>query len=625
MMKGIPIAATFVTALGVCLAAQQSRDVVKAPATGTSAIAGVIMSADATPAPIRRAIVVLRGEDGTQLEAATDDAGAFAFTSLPATRYSLSAMKAGYVPATYGSKRPGGSGTPLVVGAGQRLTAPMTLLRGSVITGTVRDDQGRPMVGVAVSAHRYTVSFQTGERTLQDVTVGSAGLVVQGYATDAFPGTATTDDRGEYRIFGLAPGEYVISATVKPRGSSPLVATDVHQITAADLQRAERLLRGSASLPEAGAADRVDVSRVDYVAVYHPGALTSAEATTITLGPTEERSGIDVLLRFVPTATIRGTLTARDGSPVYNAQVSVMDPSYGPGRVGRATRSNEDGEFVIAGVPPGRYHMEAAGYPDRLFGTAEITVEGRDISVAITALPGITMTGRIVFDGTSRAPAPSPLLVFLQRYPFATGGPAYEILPDGTFKLTGVPPGRYKLGINGRPPAGWVLRSSMVNGSDASDIAFDIKGNENIENVVITLTDRPAEISGVLQNAAGQPAPDYGLIVFPADPRLHVARTRRTQYVRPDVTGRFIVRDLPAGDYLISAVTDVENGQWNDPAFLAELAASSPIKISVAEGEKKVQDIRLRQPLATLPPSLNARYSRSFVGQAAASARQVAR
>ena len=581
-------------ALGVCLSAQQGRDTTKPPVAGTSQIAGTVISGDQTPAPVRRALVILRAEDGTQIEAVTDDAGAFVFTSLPANRYTLQASKAGHLPTNFGSKRPGGTGTPIVVAAGQRVTAQMTMIKGSVITGTVRDSQGRPITGVAVSAMRYATYFQTGERTLQAVTLGSSGLVVQNFAAEAFPGTSTTDDQGVYRIYGLAPGDYVISATVRPMYSvSPMVATDVHQITANDVQRAQRLLRGPGDAAAAAVADRADVSRVDYVPVYHPAALGSADAATITLGAGDERPGVDVLLRLVPTATIRGTLTAIDGTPVYNAQVSVMDPGYAPGRVGRSTRSNEDGEFVIAGIPPGRYQMQAAGYPDRLFALSEVVVEGRDISVALTARPGITMSGRIVFDGTARAPAPSPLLVFLQRQSFAIGGPAYDISPDGAFKLTSIPPGRYRLGINGRPPAGWILRSTMVNGVDASDVSFDIKGNENIENVVVTLTDRPAEISGVLQNSAGQPAPEYGLIVFSADPRFQVARSRRTQYVRPDITGRFIVRDLPAGDYLISAVTDVENGQWNDPAFIAELAQSSPIKVSVVEGDKKVQDIRI--------------------------------
>jgi len=97
----------------------------------------------------------------------------------------------------------------------------------------------------------------------------------------------------------------------------------------------------------------------------------------------------------------------------------------------------------------------------------------------------------------------------------------------------------------------------------------------------------------VLQNAAGEPAPDYVLIVFSSDPRFWVPRTRRTQQVRPDLNGRFIARDLPAGGYLVAAVTDVEDGQWNDPAFLAALAASSPVTITLAEGDRKIQNIRI--------------------------------
>ena len=72
---------------------------------------------------------------------------------------------------------------------------------------------------------------------------------------------------------------------------------------------------------------------------------------------------------------------------------------------------------------------------------------------------------------------------------------------DGRFTITGVPAGMYTFRINGRPPAGWILRSVMVNGADAADTFFEVGERDNIEGIVVTLTDRPAEISGVLQNA----------------------------------------------------------------------------------------------------------------------------
>jgi protocatechuate 3,4-dioxygenase beta subunit len=580
------------------VAAHQQREAARVVPAGTAQIAGTVMSGDPKPAPVRRAVVTLRNEAGTErLMAVTDDAGRFAFTNLAADRYSLQASKNSYVPMNFGSKRPGGSGTPVVVAGGQRATVAMTLLKGSVITGVVRDERGRPLPNVSVSALVYAVSFQTGARELQSVTIGSAGLAAQNYSPEAFPGTDMTDDRGAYRIYGLAPGEYVISASARPERGNPTLSTDVHQVTAADVQRAQQLLRGSRGGPtidvRGAAAPPADSSRVDYAPVYHPAATAAADATTIALGPAEEKSGVDVLLRLVPTARVTGVATATDGTPLEGAQVSVMDPAYSHGRVLRTTRSNLDGEYAIAGVPPGRYQMQSSLYPDGLFGVSEVTVDGRDVSTSIVLAAGVTVSGRIVFDGATTAPASNTVRLYLSRHTFAIGGGGYQIEPDGRFVFRSVVPGTYRLMINGRPPAGWVLRSVMASGVDVSDVAFEIKPNENVDGIVLTLTDRPAEISGTLQTAAGQPAPEYGLVVFSADARFRVPRSRRTQHVRPDVDGRFIVRDLPAGDYLISAVTDLENGQWNDPALLAELAASSPIRISLAEGDRKVQDIRI--------------------------------
>ncbi len=587
----------------VALSGQQVRDVPRTALTGTAQIIGRVRTADQTPEPVRRASVVLTGDQlPERLVVVTDDAGAFEFKNLPADRYSLAVSKAGFVPANYGSKRPGGAGTPIVVLADQRARVEMNLIRGSVITGTVRDGLGRPLPAATVTVQRYAVSFDTGERMLQSVTTGSAGQMVDGFAPEAFPGTAVTDDRGAYRIYGLAAGEYVVSASTRPPISSSLTSTDVYQITAADLQRAQQIVRsantGAAGDPSAGppnisASSLSPSPRVDYVPVYHPAAIAREDAATIALGPSEERNGVDVLLRLVPTARVFGTVTAPDGSPLSGAQVSVMDPLASNTRVFRTTRSTEDGEFMRPSSPPGRYQVQASTYPAGFTGMTEIMVEGRDISAPFVLSPGVSVSGRIVFDGKTPAPVPTTGFVFLRRQPWALSNPAYEILPDGRFVISKVSPGSYRLALPGRPPAGWILRSAMVNGVDASDIPIDIKSGQNIDGVVVTLTDRPAEISGLLQTATGAPAPDYVLIVFSSDPRFWVPRTRRTQQVRPDLNGRFIARDLPAGDYLIAAVTDVEDGQWNDRQFLAALAASSPIAIALAEGEKRVQNIRI--------------------------------
>ncbi len=137
------------------LASQQSRDV-RTVTTGTAEISGTLVTDDTTATPVRRAIVTLTGHELSRsgLIAVTDDAGQFAFTSLPAGRYSLSASKSGYLPSMYGAKRPAGPGTAIVVGGGQREAGVlMKLLKGSVLSGTVLDDAGRPAPDVTIATY----------------------------------------------------------------------------------------------------------------------------------------------------------------------------------------------------------------------------------------------------------------------------------------------------------------------------------------------------------------------------------------------------------------------------------------------------------------------------------------
>jgi hypothetical protein len=68
--------------------------------------------------------------------------------------------------------------------------------------------------------------------------------------------------------------------------------------------------------------------------------------------------------------------------------------------------------------------------------------------------------------------------------------------------------------------------------------------------------------------------------------------SRRIQSVRPSTDGKYIVRNLPPGDYLLTAVTDIEPGEWYDPSLLEQLVRGA-VKVTIADGEKKTQDLRL--------------------------------
>jgi hypothetical protein len=223
-------------------------------------------------------------------------------------------------------------------------------------------------------------------------------------------------------------------------------------------------------------------------------------------------------------------------------------------------------------------------------------VEGDDVTTSLVLSPGVAVSGRMVFEGALAPPDPTTVPLTLVRSPLTVPGfGGLRANTDGTFTFPSVMPGTYRIAVNGPGKAlgGWLVKSVTVNGDEWLDVPFEIRAHENVDGVVVTFTDRRTEISGRMQDAAGKPAPEYFIIVFSADKRFWVPQSRRTQEVRPGVDGQFIVRDLPAGDYLMSALTDVEPGQWNDPAFLAALAAHGPITITLGEGEKKVQDIRV--------------------------------
>ena len=119
-----------------------------------------------------------------------------------------------------------------------------------------------------------------------------------------------------------------------------------------------------------------------------------------------------------------------------------------------------------------------------------------------------------------------------------------------------------------------------------------IEPGQDVSGAMLTFGDQTQEITGVIQDAMGNPAPDYTIIVYPADQNLWGPYSRRIANTRPATDGRFQIRSLPPGNYRLAAVIDAEPGEWFNPDFLAQLVAGS-IPITLAEGEKKVQDIRL--------------------------------
>jgi hypothetical protein len=597
------------------IAALDAQAPTQRPQVGTGVISGVVTSDEATPRPLRHAAVMLfTGEISFPLTIVTDDAGRFAFGNLPAGPYGLSASKAGYVSASYGAKRAGrGSGVPIALGDGQQVSdLTLRLPKGSVITGTVRSPSGAPMTRLNVQIYQ--------------VSTGGGGRHLSPTAIDAM-----TDDRGVYRAFGLAEGDYLIQ--VSP--SLATVASEARLVTAAEVRWADAISSpsGMATPPPPQGQS------VSYAPMYFPGTADLGAASIVSLGSAEERSGVDIALAFVATARVSGTVLDQDGNPV-TAQVQLRPSASQSDLLGlmggsfMAAPARAGGAFEFSAVKPGQYtasvrtapggrgggpgvpmsvQLLTGGGPNAgvLWASADVAVDGQDVSNIVLRLqPGMTVSGKVVYEGATPAQDVATR-VSLMAPP--AGASALELAAsvltsqttamaaaDGTFAVQSVLPGKYRVTVGAlgqwtgpRPGAsGWMLKSAMLNGRDVSDESFVLRPNEDVTGIVVTMTDRPTELSGSVTDRSGRPAPGFPIVVFSTDRAYWTPASRRVQTAKPASDGRYHLTGLPAGEYFMCALTDLDRSQMYDPAFLESLVAGS-FKITLADGEKKTQDLKL--------------------------------
>lgn len=562
------------------------------PAIGTAAISGTVIN-DKTEQPVRRAIVtVFSTEANVRVSAVTDEKGAFTLRDLPPGRFSLSAFRSGFVSVNYGAKRPNRPGSTINLADGERKNGvTLRMQPGGVITGVVRNGIGEPVPGARVSVLRSAFGYDTGERTLAPVS-GGFGVA--------------TDDRGMYRAFGLPPDDYYVVVT-SGIGSLRSVS-DLTEITAQQMEWALRQLKAAggvaASAPTPAPAPG---PAVDFAPVFFPGVATKADALVVSVKAGEERTGIDTVLAMIPTAKLTGTVVAGEGSLPANLQVNVVAHDTIPGipfsGFGTA-RVDKDGKFVSAGLPPGDYTVTvrvnpggraAAALTAAQFGMAIVSINGSDLDTTVRLESGVTVSGRLVFDSPTTQPPPDLTRIRLSLTAVRSRVPTLGVAPatadaTGAFTFNGVTPGRYRLSALGAPGT-WQVRSAMAQGYDALDVPITID-REDVTGIELSFTDRPTELTGDLLDAAGQPAPEFHIVVFSADKTYWTPQSRRIQSVRPASDGRYRVPNLPPGDYLIAAVTDVEQGEWYDPSFLAQLVEAST-RITLGEGEKKVQNLKI--------------------------------
>jgi hypothetical protein len=155
--------------------------------------------------------------------------------------------------------------------------------------------------------------------------------------------------------------------------------------------------------------------------------------------------------------------------------------------------------------------------------------------------------------------------------------------------ITGVTRAEYRLQATIDGPSGWMLNSATVSGRDVLDVPVDLR--QSVDGLVVTFSDRPAELSGIVRDGSGKPIAADTIVLFSADRTLWTARSRRIRAEQSAADGTYQFRLLPAGEYYVAAVDDVDDFEWYDPVLLDRLAVSSALKTTIAEGEKKSFDL----------------------------------
>jgi len=266
------------------------------------------------------------------------------------------------------------------------------------------------------------------------------------------------------------------------------------------------------------------------------------------------------------------------------------------------TATDVDGSFTFAAVPSGTYNLRLfrsiAARPGTtaslLWINHVISVGDQDIdNLALSASPGLTLTGRIEFDGNTPRPT-GAVQILIENADAVTGGPPQmaRSSADGGFSSPALAPGRYYIRVANSPP-GWMFKSATVSGRDAADIPVTLDGST--AEAVVTFTDRWSGLKGTVQNTLGGDAGSV-VIVFPTDAETWGSsgqNPRRLRSTRTDRVGEYSL-NLPPGDYYVAAIPEDLAADWQDPQFL-EAASRSATRVRIVEGERHTQVLRMRE------------------------------
>lgn len=497
-------------------------------------------------------------------QATTDSQGAFEFTGLAAGSYRIFASASQYSPQylgmAYGGKKPNGPsssdlGQPVQLTDGQTFDkAVIALSRGGVITGRVTDENGEPLTRVQV----YSVFFPPG--TSRGVRMGSG---------------SQTDDLGQFRIYGLQPGEHAVVA------------------------EAARYNFVSPNAPPEAEEDKIG-----FVTTYYPGTPDEGAAQRVRTRVGTETTGIEIRLLQDRLYRVSGSVVDSQGQPVARVNGQVIRRTTGMTNGSSFGFNTDDkGQFQMRNVPSGNYRLIVRQTRPYSPGTGPqtdpgemanmpLTIAGADVdNVMVMTTPGVTITGHVVFE---QGPPPMGGLVRVMATfgnPDDMSGlqspqPAF-VKPDLTFTMKGL---MGDLMLRASAPNQY-LKSVIVGGEDITDSPREFKASDR---VTITLTSRASTVEGNVVDATGAASTDAGIVLFSDDKASWRGNSARMKRTFADAAGHFRIAGLMPGRYLIAAVPRdrLSMPTMGDTALFEELSKVAT-SITVGEDEERRIDLKL--------------------------------
>jgi protocatechuate 3,4-dioxygenase beta subunit len=583
----------------------QPRDIVPRPEpTGTGIIRGRVVAAD-TGSPIRRANVMLMpampppppppppgtpagttttvtttmtmtmSSSGVPVQigsgfvvrprtVTTDAQGAFEFSGLPAGRYRLTATagqySAAYLAIAYGAKRPNAPGSQdpgqqIELTNGQTFDkAVIGLPRGGVITGRVTDENGEALARVQV----YTVFFQPGNPRGQRG--GNGGQ---------------TDDLGQFRLYGLTPGEYVVVA--EARGPT---------------------------FVQPNAPPETEEDKIGFLTTYYPGTPDEGAAQRVRARAGGETPGIEIRMASGRLFRISGTITDSQGR-VSNRTSGSLFRRQGTSTSNFGFSTDDQGRFQMRNIPPGNYRLTVRTRPIQVpdgvstqnepgeMANMPLVVSSDLESVAVVTAPGATITGQIVFEQGPPPQLPQQMRVNASvvdpENNMGMPGPQPALVgPELTFTMKGMM-GEFVLRAGAQ---GQFLKAVMMGAEDITDTPREFKTGDR---VTLVLTTRASTLEGNVTDAQGKPSTDAGIMFFSDDKaswRMNSSKTRRTG---ADQAGHYKLSGLMPGRYLIIAVPRERLSGFfpGVDATLFEQLSKEATSVVVGEDEQRQVDLKV--------------------------------